>query len=380
MLINNLMRNLNNNYNKVDGIQNMMASGRKFAHISDNPTALIYSQTARNKLARLSHYQISVGNAKDWLNQAETGIMELQLTIQNAYESVIDAINDTKNDDDRTNIAQLMGQLRDHYLDTLNAAFGDKFVFGGYNTPGDFQNIGVTAPFALNDDGDLTYNGFNLAQFDSLPTKLLDEDFSGMTAADILARIDDPGDLDLQAEFDDFLTLRGLDPGLAADREEMATALEMMHRLKNDVLSFDIGPAVNMKATMNGIDLVLYATTDANGPLTRNVFSVLAELYEEAYNDDSSAENLITFIKPLQDSQNHLLSRVAEIGGRSRRIELIEARYEQDTINYLQMKSDAEDADMAEVIMNLRMAESILEASLSAGARIIQPTLMDFLR
>jgi flagellar hook-associated protein 3 FlgL len=35
---------------------------------------------------------------------------------------------------------------------------------------------------------------------------------------------------------------------------------------------------------------------------------------------------------------------------------------------------------MAEVIMNLKMQENVYRASLSAGARIIQPSLVDFLR
>jgi flagellar hook-associated protein 3 FlgL len=44
------------------------------------------------------------------------------------------------------------------------------------------------------------------------------------------------------------------------------------------------------------------------------------------------------------------------------------------------MKSDAEDADEAELIMRYKMAETVYKAALSTGASIIQPTLMDFLR
>jgi flagellar hook-associated protein 3 FlgL len=42
--------------------------------------------------------------------------------------------------------------------------------------------------------------------------------------------------------------------------------------------------------------------------------------------------------------------------------------------------SKNEDVDMAEVIMRLKSEENVYRASLSAGARIIQPTLVDFLR
>jgi flagellar hook-associated protein 3 FlgL len=42
--------------------------------------------------------------------------------------------------------------------------------------------------------------------------------------------------------------------------------------------------------------------------------------------------------------------------------------------------SDNEDADMEKVIMDLITQESVQRASLGMGARIIQPTLLDFLR
>ncbi len=42
--------------------------------------------------------------------------------------------------------------------------------------------------------------------------------------------------------------------------------------------------------------------------------------------------------------------------------------------------SDVEDADIAEVTINLKMQENVHRTALAAGARIIQPSLLDFLR
>jgi len=71
---------------------------------------------------------------------------------------------------------------------------------------------------------------------------------------------------------------------------------------------------------------------------------------------------------------------MAEIGGRQNRLDMMNTRFEQDTINYTQMKSDVEDLDQAEAIMNYSMAEAVYRAALSVGGRILQPTLVDFLR
>ena len=370
MLVNNLLRNLSNNYNKVDKLQNMMASGRKFAHISDDPIALIYSQMARNKLARLDHYQTAVGSAKDWLDQAENGLMELQKVMADAYEACVDAAHDGKTDGDKQNIAQVVGQLRSHFVDSLNAAFGDKYVYAAYNTPGDpalgFGNEGIKSFTVV--DGKLHFNGLDLSKFDGMPADLLTVDLSGLSDADAVIAID----------------------GLGVNMGSLTHGdVIMLHRLKGEVLSFDVGPGINMPVTMNGIDMVLFTNIDESGNVVaRNIYNVLTDLYEGTNGDPTatppvaplSAGELTKIIKPLQDAQNHLLTKTAIIGGRTKRLELLEARYEQDSINYQQMKSNAEDVDMAEVIMHIRIAESVMQSAMSAGARLIQPSLMDFLR
>ncbi|HHZ12815.1 MAG TPA: hypothetical protein GX394_02750 [Clostridiales bacterium] len=49
-------------------------------------------------------------------------------------------------------------------------------------------------------------------------------------------------------------------------------------------------------------------------------------------------------------------------------------------MNYTEIKSHVEDVDHEQVIMEFLMAEMVYRSSLSVGARIIQPTLLDFLR
>lgn len=77
---------------------------------------------------------------------------------------------------------------------------------------------------------------------------------------------------------------------------------------------------------------------------------------------------------------NNINAVRAEIGVKTNRVELTLNRIADDTLNLKDLLSKNEDADMAEVIMNLKMQENVYKASLSGGARIIQPTLIDFLR
>ena len=366
MLVSNLMKNLNSNMKRLDKLQSQLSTGRKFAHISDDPISLVYSQAARNKTARLSHYQKSVETAQNWLDQAEIGVMDLQKTLADALESAVGAANDTMTNDDRRNISATMEQYRNHFVDTLNTTFGDKYVFAGYNTPGDpagsVSTEGVKA-FVVkevivggNPELRLFYNGFDLSQLDNMSF----DDYTQMINAPDFASVTNPPTGWTADDYNSFKTL-----------------LE-------DVLIFDVGLGVEMPVTMNGIELVLFRTTDGDGNhILRNSFNVLQDLYLAAENEGDlpgKSQEISDLIKPLQDAQSHLLTKTAEIGGRLRRLELLEARYEQDWINYENMRSNAEDVEMTEVIMNHKMAEAVYQAALSAGARIIQPTLMDFLR
>ena len=68
------------------------------------------------------------------------------------------------------------------------------------------------------------------------------------------------------------------------------------------------------------------------------------------------------------------------MGARMNRLELTANRLETDFINFTKLMSLNEDVDMAEAIINLNNEENVYKASLNAGARIIMPALVDFLR
>jgi flagellar hook-associated protein 3 FlgL len=73
------------------------------------------------------------------------------------------------------------------------------------------------------------------------------------------------------------------------------------------------------------------------------------------------------------------LSARAGVGARQQRLEMTQTRLESRKTNYTQILSDTEDVDVAETIMNLKNQENVYRAALSTGARVIQPTLTQFL-
>ncbi|PID23936.1 flagellar hook-associated protein FlgL [Sporosarcina sp. P7] len=90
-----------------------------------------------------------------------------------------------------------------------------------------------------------------------------------------------------------------------------------------------------------------------------------------------------SFGKLIGDIDGHMdvvLSKRADIGARSNRAELMHNRLEMQEGAAKKQRSQNEDVDYEKTITDLITSESIHRATLSVGARIMQPSLMDFLR
>lgn len=70
----------------------------------------------------------------------------------------------------------------------------------------------------------------------------------------------------------------------------------------------------------------------------------------------------------------------AEVGAKMNRLEMAKDRYEMTNIKYQESLSKIEDVDMAKTIMDLKIEENVYRAALASGARIIQPSLVDFIK
>lgn len=352
ILVSNFLSNHHTNMSKLEKLQVQIASNRKFAHIEDDPISVIYSQQANYRLQRLSQYQENVTMAQSWLTQGETAMMDLNKVITSSYESAIDAANGYENNADRNNVAQYIKQMRDQLLNTLNTSFGDKYVFGGFNTVGKTGTGGEQVPpFTMETESYVDGNGVTRER--------------------------------------GYLCFNGVRVSDNTNPAENA----LLNSLSQETIKFDIGTSTDMDVTFHGLELMkinVQVGEDAMGnPIMKdtNIFDLMDDFYRCLEDDTqrdpgglSGASLINSFVSPLQQSQNSILSSLAEVGGRTSRLDLVDSRYSQDEINYTQMKSDAEDADMEDVITRLKMAEAVYQASLAVGAQVIQPSLIDFLK
>lgn len=94
----------------------------------------------------------------------------------------------------------------------------------------------------------------------------------------------------------------------------------------------------------------------------------------------SSGDALSDLLKDLDTHITTITNERAKLGARYNRIELMDIRIGEQEVIANRILSENEDVDFERVVTDLTIQETVHNAALSVGARIIQPTLMDFLR
>jgi flagellar hook-associated protein 3 FlgL len=138
------------------------------------------------------------------------------------------------------------------------------------------------------------------------------------------------------------------------------------------LIEFEVGAGVRIPVNVLGDKVFGYpADTD-------NVFRTIKDFSTALETGDFAA--IGATISAIDTRMNKMLDVRADIGAKTNRIELVEARLKDISLNVESLQSKTEDADMAIVITNLKTDENVYQASLAAGSKLIQPSLMDFLR
>ncbi|MFX3631594.1 MAG: flagellar hook-associated protein FlgL [Candidatus Pristimantibacillus sp.] len=109
-----------------------------------------------------------------------------------------------------------------------------------------------------------------------------------------------------------------------------------------------------------------------------NVFKILDDIANHLDTDDQPA--LLNDLALIDVAADRISSNAAEIGARTNRFELVENRILDEQIGLKELRSKTADVDMADAIVQLQLKENILQASLATGARIMQVSLIDFIR
>lgn len=137
----------------------------------------------------------------------------------------------------------------------------------------------------------------------------------------------------------------------------------------------EIGPGDVLRVSVHG-DTALKPAIDALIELR----DALRRGDPAAISGGSAAGGGTSVLEKIDRAMEALLTARSEAGARFNRLELARHRLEETQLSLKQLDSLRTDVDLAETIMNLKMEEYVYQAALASGARILQVSLVDFLR
>lgn len=110
------------------------------------------------------------------------------------------------------------------------------------------------------------------------------------------------------------------------------------------------------------------------------MFADIQKIIDTLEDDTTTGSDLSGLLEDLDVHMADNSTARAKIGARFNRIELMEARAAEQKVVASRILSENEDVDFEQVVTDLTVQETVHKAALSVGARIIQPSLMDYLR
>lgn len=198
-----------------------------------------------------------------------------------------------------------------------------------------------------------------------------------------------------------------------SDRQAIAKELEQLREQVRDVANTQVGDNYIFSGTQTNLPLYLAGDTTQNPALTTSgvngafkldvydgismqvntngseVFKDIDQFMNDLLGVMNSGATGSEISKSLGDSfgngkglnqvTSDALTMRSQVGAKQNRLELMQNRLSQQEINITKRLSENEDTDYSEAITQLTTAESIHQASLSVGAKIIQQTLVDFI-
>ncbi|MBM7577751.1 flagellar hook-associated protein FlgL [Jeotgalibacillus terrae] len=137
----------------------------------------------------------------------------------------------------------------------------------------------------------------------------------------------------------------------------------------DEAVEIELSKGVHIKVNIDGTSV-----------FSQEMFDDIDDIISTLENENSTGDDINNFLTNMDTHMTNLSNERSSLGARYNRIELMESRVSEQEVISTRVMSDNEDIDFEKVITDMKVQESVHRAALSVGSRIIQPSLMDFLR
>jgi flagellar hook-associated protein 3 FlgL len=390
-----------------------MARQSRIENLRDDPLAAARATRYDSVGARLQRFEKNAAWADDQYRVSEDYVRQTIDISQRLREIAVQGANGTYSKEDQKYMAQEVDQLLGEMVSMANSRGPDgSYIFSGDKSRTQpFREITGSAPGAA---GEVTVGVQYLGAQDGPKAEISEGDYvplsqsgSDVFWAEKQQAVSSFDARDWRAAADATIIVDGKAVGVKAGDNVYAVAAKIN----------DSGAAVKASIDPRSFSLALETTTAhqmrlEDGPATPGapaggVLKELGLLAPSGAAPDNwapsarvSGGSLFDAAIRLRDSLNrgdtletggaalagidagidNLNRRVAEIGARSQRLQVVEARLNREIPDTAKLESEEADLDMTKAITDYKMLEYAHKASLGFAGRLFPQTLLDFLR
>jgi flagellar hook-associated protein 3 FlgL len=412
---NSLVRNLERHKYEMDKVQNQLATGQRISRPGDDPSAATNQMYYRSRVNELEQFAQNIEAGMGRLNHMDGELSRVTEIIHRVRQLAVQASNGIYQGDSGFELKNAIAKEIDQHLRALiDIANGrdatGRPLFGGHEVDRppfepilssirglqgielDNQIVGVeyrgdngkrlteverSQYIDVNLPGNQAFWGTNMtvtgAVDNSGYVSTTDQAFridgvevrvaAGDTIDDIIDKINQAG-IEVKASKigQDYISLSSTEPHqIWLEDMEGSTVLRDIGLVSSDKSE----PPNNFAETAR-----------VNG---RSIFDVLIK-----FRDDLIAGDQLEIsgrdLGNLDSALENVLRFRAEVGAKQNRMEEHTKRVAWDKTYMTELLAESEGIDVAESIMNLKWLESVHQYALNVGARVIKPTLVDFIR
>lgn len=379
---------LYHNYNKLEEVQQQLASGKKVGKASDDPVAVSNSMELRTQIDQFKSFQRNVDDGLAYLNTVDSTLSTGNSLYQNMRERAIQASNDSNSAESRFFIGREVRGMFDQMIALANTSFKGEYIYSGNNTQ--------VAPYEMRSGKSEIYDdpavGGNL--------QLVAGDIGTAAATKRLWDKNATDSIHASGYTEAYLVIPGTVqcPGLTEGTDFSIDYVD-------GTITFLTANAATLATTGGGIqinyDWLRRNEKDLDGIVNREVEEgVTARMNttaSEVYGSNqeqtawegmihllegtllNKADKVRGSINEIDTAMTRSLSAQATNGSRVLRFESTQERTSERLVYTSELQSDVEDVDFAQAVSQFTLQQAVYEASLKMGAKAIQNTLVDFL-
>lgn len=405
MMGDNLINITKRNTEKLLELQNSISTGVRNRVPRENPVEVSHSIAYKRILFELNQFEKNIEDGISRINAVDSALGSATDILQRIRELGIQGANGVYTKEDRAKIAAEINELLEELVAIANSKYKGKAIFAGNDTLEDpfkpvysfSKEAGKQIMYRVDYYGDIGKQNREISRGNILSINVPGNEafwaettslFSSVDATNYVLPVDSKVRIngvvvEFKAGDNIEMIVNRINSAplpLRASVNRMNGGIVLETSSARDIWIEDIEGGT----LMQDIGVISGKNPPRNlAPTARvfggTIFDMVMRLRDSLYmNDVEDVGSRAT--GGIDLALENLLKYRAELGSKSNRLDLVRARVLQDKTNMEDILSKNEDVDITESITRLKMLEVAHRSALGVTARVIQPTLLDFLR